>query len=125
MTNAVETARRLVWRVVVLQAGGALLVAGLFLVAKGWAPAVAALVGGLIAAIGSGLFGLRFFAPGIAPAAKLQRALFAAEALKWFWYGLALWVAIAVVRLTPLPLMVGLIVAQFSFWFGLFGWKRG
>jgi ATP synthase protein I len=125
MTSGVATARRLVWRVVVLQAGGALLVAGLFLVGAGAGAAVAAFVGGLIAAIGSGLFGVRLFAPGIAPAAKLHRALFAAEALKWFWYVLALWVAIAVVRLAPLPLMVGLIVAQFSYWFGLLGLKRG
>jgi ATP synthase protein I len=125
MTKGVETARRLVWRVVVWQAGSALLVAGLFLVRAGAAAAIAALVGGLIAAIGSGLFGVRLFAPGIAPAAKLHRALFAAEALKWFWYGLALWAAIAVVKLAPLPLMVGLIVAQFSYWFGLAGLKRG
>jgi len=125
MTNGVETARRLVWRVVAWQAGGALLVAGLFLILAGSAAAVAALVGGLIAAIGSGLFGARLFAPGIAPAAKLQRALFAAEALKWFWYGLALWFAIAVARLAPLPLLVGLIVAQFSYWLGLLGMKRG
>lgn len=125
MTNGVETARRLVRRVVLWQAGGALLVAGLFLVADGSAAAVAALVGGLIAAVGSALFGVRMFAPGIAPAAKLHRALFAAEALKWFWVGFALWVAIAVVRLAPLPLIVGLVVAQFSYWFGLVGSKRG
>ncbi len=111
-------------RIVLWQTGGALVVATLcWLVAD--APAAgAALVGGLIAAIGSALFGLRMFAPGIAPAATLYRAMYAGAALKWFWYGLAIWAALARFGLQPLALIVGVIAAQFSYWFGLVGLKR-
>jgi hypothetical protein len=51
--------------------------------------------------------------------------MYAGEALKWFWYGLAIWVAMARFGFAPLPLLVGLIAAQFSYWFGLVGLKRG
>ncbi len=125
MTSGAPGARRLVARVVLWQAGGAIVVAACCWYWQGTAAGEAALVGGLIAAIGSGLFGLRMFAPGIAPAAALRRAMFAGEALKWSWYALAMWAALARWGLEPLPLMVGLIAAQFSYWFGLVGKKRG
>lgn len=112
-------------RVALLQAGSACVVASACLVLAGARAAVAALAGGLIAAVGSGLLGWRMFLPGIAPAATLRRALFAGEALKWTWTILALWLAFARWRLAPLPLLVGLIVAQFGYWFGLVGMKRG
>lgn len=70
------------------------------------------------------MFGWRMFAPGIAPASVLQRAMFAGEALKWLWYLLAIWAALTRFKLEPLPLLVGLIVAQFAYWLGLIG-KRG
>jgi len=111
--------------VVLWQAGGAMAVAACCWSWQGAAAGEAALVGGLIAAIGSGVFGLRMFAPGIAPAAALRRAMFAGEALKWSWYALAMWAALARWGLEPLPLMVGLIAAQFTYWFGLVGKKRG
>jgi F0F1-type ATP synthase assembly protein I len=124
MTSGAPSARRLVARVVLWQTGGALAVAACCWFWLGSRAAVAALVGGLIAAIGSGLFGLRMFAPGIAPAAALRRAMFAGEALKWTWYALAMWAAFARLGLPPLGLMVGLIAAQFSYWFGLVGLKN-
>jgi hypothetical protein len=65
------------------------------------------------------------FAPGIAPAAVLRRALFAAESLKWVWYVLAVWAALTRFAVPPLPLMTGLIVAQFGYWAGLAVVKRG
>jgi F0F1-type ATP synthase assembly protein I len=125
MTSVALRARRLVARVVLWQTGGALVVATLCWWFKDAPAAGAALVGGLIAAIGSALFGLRMFAPGIAPAAKLYRAMYAGAALKWFWYGLAVWAALAQFGLQPLALLLGLIVAQFSYWFGLVGSKKG
>jgi F0F1-type ATP synthase assembly protein I len=115
---------RLVVRVVLLQLAGAGLTALLFWFVSGLPAARAAFAGGLVAAVGSALFGWRMFAPGIAPAAVLHRAMFAAEALKWSWYLLALWVALSRFKLEPLPLLVGLIVAQFAYWLGLIG-KRG
>ena len=123
--NAPGAGKRLVLRVVCLQAACAALVALLFWGSRGVAAGRSGLVGGLIAAAGSGLFGWRFFAPGIAPAVMLRRALFAAESLKWFWYVFALWAALAHYKMTPLPLMTGLATAQFGYWLGLVGMKRG
>lgn len=111
-------------RVVLLQIACAAIVAGVFWVAKGAGGALAALTGGLIAAIGSAVFGWRMFLPGVAPAATLHRALFAAESLKWLWYVLAMWLALTRLKSMPLPLMAGLIFGQFGYWAGLVG-KRG
>ena len=124
MNDLVGNGKRLVTRVVLLQAGCAGLVAVLFGLLEGAKAALSGLCGGLIVAVGSALFGWRMFAPGIAPAAALRRALFAAESLKWFWYVLAVWAAFARLKLMPLPLMVGLVFAQFGYWIGLMG-KRG
>jgi F0F1-type ATP synthase assembly protein I len=124
MNNSVGLGRRLVLRVVLLQLGCAACGATLFGCVLGMAAAGAALLGGLIVAIGSALFGWRLFAPGIAPASVLRRALFAAESLKWFWYVLALWVALARLKVQPLPLMSGLVFTQFGYWVGMVGMKR-
>jgi ATP synthase protein I len=112
---------RLVLRVVRLQTGCAAAAGVLFWALQGVPAGWSALLGGLIAALGSGVFGWRFFAPGIAPAAVLHRALFAAESLKWVWYVMAIWAALWRFKLAPLPLMAGLIVAQFGYWLGLAG----
>ena len=116
---------RLVIRVALSQTICAALAGAAFWRIEDAAAGASALAGGLIAAIGSGLFGWRLFAPGIAPAAVLRRALFAAESLKWFWYVVAVWVALARLRCAPLPLLTGLAVAQFGYWFALVGMKRG
>jgi F0F1-type ATP synthase assembly protein I len=125
MTDIGRPGKRLVMRVVLLQMGCAAVVAMLFWFLQGAAAGRAGLTGGLIVAAGSALFGWRMFAPGIAPAAILRRALFAAESLKWFWSVLAVWAALARFKVLPLPLMTGLVVAQFGHWAGLMGMKRG
>ncbi len=125
MSGRVGPGTRLVMRVVLLQAGGAIAVACALLALSGAAAARAGLAGGLIVAIGSGLFGWRMFLPGVASAAVLKRALYAGEALKWTWYVVALWAAFARFRFAPLPLLAGLVLAQFGYWFGLVGMKRG
>ena len=112
-------------RVVALQAGCAGVVALLFLALRDLDAALAALAGGLIVAVGSALFGWRMFLPGVAPARRLQRALFAAEALKWFWLVLAIWAALARWKLEPLPLLIGMCVGLFGYLFGMVGIKRG
>jgi F0F1-type ATP synthase assembly protein I len=124
MNDNIGNGKRLVIRVVLLQIACAAVAAGVFWVMKGAAEALAALSGGLIAAIGSAVFGWRMFLPGIAPAATLHRAMFAAESLKWLWYVLAIWLALTRLKLMPLPLMAGLIFAQFGYWAGLVS-KRG
>jgi F0F1-type ATP synthase assembly protein I len=113
--------RRLVMRVVLLQAGSACVVASACLPLGGRAAAMAGLAGGLIASVGSALLGWRMFLPGVAAAPVLRRALFAGEALKWTWTVFALWAALGPARLAPLPLLAGLIVAQFGYWFALVG----
>ena len=117
--NHRERGRRLVLRYAGLQMGAAALVAT---VAFGWAglaAARAALAGGLIVALGNVVYGWVLFQPGIAPVRVLARAVFVGEVLKWLWIGIALWVAFAVAHLQPLPLVAGLIAAQFGFWLGL------
>lgn len=125
MNGIVGRETRLVMRIALLQTGSACVVASACLLLSGARAAAAALAGGLIAAVGSGLLGWRMFLPGVAPAAVLRRAMFAGEALKWTWTVLALSLAFARWRLAPLPLLSGLIVAQFGYWFALVGMKRG
>jgi ATP synthase protein I len=115
---------RLVRRVVLLQTGCAALAAAAFWALEGAAAGRAALQGGMIVAVGSALFGWRLFAPGIAPAPALRRALFAAESLKWLWIVFALWAALARWKTPPLPLVAGLVFAQFGYWVGMVRSKR-
>ena len=119
MNNPLVPGYRLVGRVVLLQAGCALLVGSAFLVLKGQTAGLAALVGGLIVALGSALFGWRLFAPGVAGSATVTRAMFAAVALKWGWLLIALYVALARWKLEAGPLLVGVIVAQLGHWAAL------
>jgi len=110
---------RLVVRVVLLQTACAVLVALLFFAYRGSSSGIAALAGGLIVAVGSAVFGWRAFAPGIASAARLSRAMFAGVALKWLWFVLALYLALARLKLEAVPLLVGLATAQFGYWVGM------
>ena len=125
MNEFLGVGKRLVWRVVILQAGCATLVALAFGVLQDSSAAWAGLAGGLIVAVGTAIFGWRMFAPGIAPGVVLRRALFAAESLKWFWYVLAVWAALTQAKLPALPLLTGLVFGQFGYWIGLIGMKRG
>ena len=125
MNNVMGVGQRLVARVVLLQSGCAAFAGLLFWGFADAAAARAGLAGGLVVAVGSALFGWRMFAPGVASAAILHRALFAAESLKWCWVVLAVWVAFSRWRLAPLPFMTGLVGAQFGYWLGLVGSKRG
>jgi len=110
---------RLVVRVVLLQAGCALIAASVFLVLKGAAAALAALAGGLIVAAGSAVFGWRAFRPGVAGAATLGTAMYAGVALKWLWFVLALYLTMARLKLEAAPLLIGMCVAQLGYWAGL------
>jgi ATP synthase protein I len=111
--------KRLVVRVVLLQAGCALVAASVFLVFKGASAALAALVGGLIVAAGSAVFGWRAFKPGIAGGATLTSAMYAGVALKWLWFALALYLAFARLKLEAPPLLIGVVLAQLGYWVGL------
>jgi len=117
--NHRERSRRLVLRYAALQMAAAAVVAVAALGVAGTEAARAALAGGLVVALGNVLFGWRLFQPGIAPVRTLARAAYAGEALKWLWVGTGLWVALGVAHLPPLPLLLGLIAAQFGFWLGI------
>jgi F0F1-type ATP synthase assembly protein I len=119
MSDVPVRSYRLVVRVVLLQAGCAALVASVFLVFKGAHQALAALVGGLIVAAGSAVFGWRVFKPGIAGGATLATAMYAGVALKWLWFALALYLALARLKLDAAPLLIGVVVAQLGYWAGL------
>ena len=94
MSDALVRSYRLVVRIVLLQAGCAVWSRLCFLCSRRTA-GLAALVGGLIVAVGSALFGWRVFKPGIAGAAVLNTAMYAGVALKWLWFALALYIALA------------------------------
>lgn len=119
MSDALLRGKRLVVRVVLLQAGCAALVASVFFVFRGAPAGLAALVGGLIVAAGSALFGWRAFRPGVAGAAVLGTAMYTGVALKWLWFVLALYVALARLKLAAAPLLIGVVAAQLGYWVGL------
>ena len=115
MRNSIAHGRRNAVRVVLFQLGVAGLV-GLGFCAWGWRPGMAAWYGGGVIAFGNALFAWRLFADGIAPTQRIARAVYAAEVAKWVWLVLALYLGLAVLTLTALPLIVGVIVAQAAFW---------
>jgi F0F1-type ATP synthase assembly protein I len=119
MSDVPVRGKRLVARVVLLQTGSAVLVASLFLCFRGQSAGLAALVGGMIVAIGSAVFGWRVFKPGIAGGASMSTALYVGVALKWLWFGAALYVAFALLKLAPPPLLIGLVAAHFGYWLGV------
>lgn len=119
MNEVLSRGKRTVVRVVLLQAGCAAIAASVFLVFKGAAPALAALVGGLIVAAGSAVLGWRVFKPGVAGGARLTTAMYAGVLLKWLWFALALYLAIARLKLDAVPLLIGIVVAQLGYWVGL------
>lgn len=89
---------------------------GLF---SGWTAVQAALAGGAVVAMGNVIFGWRLFAPGVAPAARIARAMWLGEGLKWLWVIVAVWLALTVAELAPLPFFLGLVAAQIGFWLGI------
>lgn len=117
--NHRERGRRLVLRYAAVQMAAAAVAALVALAIADAAAARAALVGGLVVALGNVLFGWKLFQPGIAPVRTLAQAAYAGEVLKWLWVGAGLWLALGVAHLPPLPLLLGLIAAQFGFWLGI------
>jgi ATP synthase protein I len=110
---------RLVVRVVLLQTGCALLLASLFFGLRGASSGIAALAGGLIVAIGTAVFGWRAFAPGVAGALVLSRAMSIGKALQWLWYAVALYGVFARLKLEAGPLLIGMAGAQLGYWVAL------
>lgn len=118
MQNSIAYGWRVAVRTTLMQIGvtfAVALIASMF----GWRIGLATLAGGTIIAVGNGLFAIRLFGRGIAPARNVLRSAYAAEVIKWFWLCLALTLAIAVLKLPFVGLITGVLAAQFSFWISL------
>ncbi|MFT3791880.1 MAG: ATP synthase subunit I [Rudaea sp.] len=115
MRNSIAHGRRNAVRIVFFQLGIAGLV-GLGFCARDWPSGIAAGYGGAAVAIGNALFAWRFYAGGVVSARRAAVSMFVAEAAKWGWLVLMLYLALAVFHLAPLPLIVGVIAAQVAFW---------
>ena len=111
--------RRLALRYAGLQMAAALVVAAVALWVAGFEAARAALVGGLVVAVGNVVFGWTLFSPGVAPVRHLARAAYLGVVLKWLWIGFALWLALGPAHVPPLPMLCGLLAAQVGFWVGV------
>jgi F0F1-type ATP synthase assembly protein I len=98
---------------------GAAAAAGLLFWSAGSLAMGAAAYGGMVVALGSAVFGWRLFAPGVAPVARLARSLFLAEVQKWLLTALALWFALAQLKLPGLPLLSGMLAAHAATWIGM------
>ena len=118
MRNSIAHGWRVAVRSALLQIGVTLVVA-LIASMYGWRIGAATFAGGAIIVIGNGLFALRLFGRGVAPAREVLRSAYAAEVIKWFWLCLALTLAIAVLKLPFTGLIAGVLAAQFSFWISL------
>jgi len=111
--------KRLALRFAAVQLGAALLVAIVVAVMFDGTSAMATLAGGAVVAVGNLVFGWRLFAPGIAPADRIAKAMWVGEALKWLWVVVAVWLALGVSNLAPLPFLVGMLAGQVGFWVGV------
>lgn len=111
--------KRLALRFAAVQLGGAVLAAMIVAVITNGANAMATVAGGAVVAVGNLVFGWRLFAPGVAPAERIAKAMWMGEGLKWLWVVLAVWLALDVSDLAPLPFLLGMLAGQVGFWVGV------
>ena len=111
--------KRLALRFAAVQLGAALLAAIIVAVITDGSNAMATVAGGAVVAVGNLVFGWRLFAPGVAPAERIAKAMWVGEGLKWFWIVLAVWLALDVSDLAPLPFLLGMLAGQVGFWVGV------
>lgn len=111
--------KRLALRFAAVQLGAALLAAIIIAVITDGSNAMATVAGGAVVAVGNLVFGWRLFAPGVAPAERIAKAMWVGEGLKWLWIVLAVWLALDVSDLAPLPFLLGMLAGQVGFWVGV------
>ena len=111
--------KRLALRFAAVQLGAALLAAIIVAVITDGSNAMATVAGGAVVAVGNLVFGWRLFAPGVAPAERIAKAMWVGEGLKWLWVVLAVWLALEVSDLAPLPFLLGMLAGQVGFWVGV------
>lgn len=118
MQTSVATGKRLASRTVQAQCLAAA-VAALLGLMDGRESALAAGVGALIVASGTSFFAWRLFVFGIAPVKTLLNSFYVAELLKWLLTVILLYLAIAVWRLSALPLIAGMLAAHAAFYLSI------
>ena len=111
--------KRLALRFAAVQLGAALIAAIIVAVITDGSSAMATVAGGAVVAVGNLVFGWRLFAPGVAPAERIAKAMWVGEGLKWLWIVLAVWLALDVSDLAPLPFLLGMLAGQVGFWVGV------
>ena len=111
--------KRLALRFAAVQLGAALLAAIIVAVITDGSNAMPTVAGGAVVAVGNLVFGWRLFAPGVAPAERIAKAMWVGEGLKWLWIVLAVWLALDVSDLAPLPFLLGMLAGQVGFWVGV------
>jgi len=111
--------KRLALRFAAVQLGAALLAAIIVAVITDGSNAMATVAGGAVVAVGNLVFGWRLFAPGVAPAERIAKAMWIGEGLKWLWVVVAVWLALDVSDLAPLPFLLGMLAGQVGFWVGV------
>ena len=97
--------RSITWQVIAVAA------LALALLAKGPAWALAAVAGGVAVTAGGALYGVLALGGGIAPATGALARMVLGLLAKWFVVVATLFIAIAVVKLPPLAVIGGVIVA--------------
>jgi len=123
MQNSIAAGRRLAFRVVCAQIGATVLVAGGFLLA-GWRSGLAALCGGAVVAVATGVLALRMFGTGPAAAGVVFARMIVGNLLKWGVIAIGLYLALAKAALPGLPVMCGVIAALVPQLLGLHeGWS--
>ena len=110
MLNPLAAGSRLVRRTITWQVVAVAALA-LALLVKGSAWSVGAVAGGGAITAGGALYGVLALGGGIAPAAGALSRLVLGLLAKWFVVIAVLFVAIAVVRLPPLAVIAGVVVA--------------
>jgi len=125
MQNSIAAGRRLAFRVVCVQLGFAVLVATGFLL-DGARAGMAALCGGCVVAVATGVLAMRLFASGPTSGAKVFGRLIVGNLLKWSVIALGLYLTMVKAGLPGLPVMCGVIAALVPQLFGLHErWARG
>lgn len=122
MQNSIAAGRRLAIRVVIAQLGATALAAAASSV-FGWRFGLATLCGGLIAAAGTTVLGLRLFGPGPAQAGVVLARLIVGSVLKWGIIAVGLYLAMVKAGLPGPAVLAGLIAALIPQLLGLHeGW---
>ncbi len=87
--------------------------------ALGSIAAVAVVAGGLINVIANLYFALHVFHGGARPADAVMRSFYVAEAAKLFLTAALFALALAVLKLAPVPLLAGFVVTLAGYWLAL------